>query len=176
MAKWMHVIIVLLLSVTFTSCGNQKPQSETSPTLSFNPENLIIPDKGGRKVRGQVLYLPVYSNIPYLKESKYDLSAFLAVHNTDLRHEIKITKVYFFNTQGRLVKSYVSSEQKVTPLSTVIFEVSRDDKSGTGANFLVEWIADQQVNEPLVESVMKDLKGNVGISFLSTGRVIREIQ
>ncbi|MBN2282688.1 MAG: DUF3124 domain-containing protein [Deltaproteobacteria bacterium] len=41
--------------------------------------------------------------------------------------------------------------------------------------FIVEWMAHQPVNEPLIESVMKDLSGNSGMSFLSTGRVIREI-
>lgn len=41
--------------------------------------------------------------------------------------------------------------------------------------FIFEWMAHQPVNEPLIESVMKDLSGNSGMSFLSTGRVIREI-
>jgi hypothetical protein len=40
----------------------------------------------------------------------------------------------------------------------------------------VEWIADHPVNEPLIESVMKDLSGNLGLAFLSHGKVIREIQ
>jgi len=40
----------------------------------------------------------------------------------------------------------------------------------------VEWVADQPVNEPLIESIMKDLAGNVGLSFLSQGRVIREMK
>ena len=54
--------------------------------------------------------------------------------------------------------------------------VPRTDQSGTGANFLVEWISEKPVTEPLVESVMKDLGGNLGLSFLSHGKVIREAQ
>jgi len=120
--------------------------------------------------------MPIYSNIPYQEKQHYDLSAFLAIHNTDLTHQIKITKVDYFNTDGHRVKSFIASDRKINPLATVIFTISKQDQSGTGANFLVEWMADLPVNEPLVESVMKDLSGNLGLSFLSTGRVIREIQ
>ena len=149
--------------------------SNPSP-VSFNSETLKIPDGGVRKVRGQVLYMPIYSNIPYGDKHNLDLSAFLAVHNTDLKHQSKITKADFFNTDGRLVKSFISSDQQINPLATVIFTILQKDQSGTGANFLVEWMADQPVNEPLIESIMKDLSGNRGISFLSQGRIIREIQ
>jgi hypothetical protein len=110
------------------------------------------------------------------KLKNYDLSAFLAVHNTDLKHQIKITKVDYFNTDGKLIKSFVSSDQQINPLATMIFTIPKEDQSGTGANFLVEWMADQKVNEPLIESIMKDLSGPKGISFLSQGRIIREIK
>lgn len=176
MRKLLLIFFIFPLAASFISCENRKPQTETkTPVISFNPETLKIPDKGGRKLKGQVLYMPVYSNIPFLKKEKYDLSAFLAIHNTDLDNKIKITMVNFFNTEGRLVKIYVDSEQHIKPLATAIFEVSTDDQSGTGANFLVEWTAEKPVNAPLIESVMKDLKGNSGLSFLSTGRIIREI-
>lgn len=171
-----RIFFILLIAASFISCENRQTQTETKPpSTPFNPETLKIPDQGGRKLRGQVLYMPVYSNIPFQKKEKYDLSAFLAIHNTDLYSDIKLTMVNFFNTEGKLVKVYIDQEQHIKPLATAIFEVSKADHSGTGANFLVEWVAEQPVNAPLVESVMKDLKGNLGLSFLSTGRIIREI-
>ncbi len=177
MSKWIQISLALFLVVTLLSCNDHDSKREnSSPTLAFNPETLKIPDKGGRKLRGQVLYMPVYSNIPYQEKRDFDLSAFLAIHNTDLQHQIKVTKVDFFNTEGRLVKSFIASEQRLNPLATVIFTVLKNDRSGTGANFLVEWMADQPVNAPLLESIMKDLSGNIGLSFLSTGRIIREIE
>jgi hypothetical protein len=177
MTKKMQIILILLIAVTFISCKNQESGTENnSLPISFNPETLKIPDTGGRKLRGQVIYMPVYSNIPDREKKNYDLSAFLAVHNTDLKHKIKITKVDYFNTDGRLIKSFISSDQQINPLATMIFTISREDQSGAGANFLVEWMADQQVNEPLVESIMKDLSGTKGISFLSQGRIVREIK
>ncbi len=177
MLKWIQIILIPLFFVTLTSCEKQESVKENnSLPVSFNIETLKIPDKGVRKIRGQVLYMPIYSNIPYLKEKHYDLSAFLAIHNTDLQNRIKITKVDFFNTDGKLIKHYITSDQQIDPLATVIVTVPQKDQSGTGANFLVEWIADAPVTLPLIESVMKDLSGNLGLAFLSTGRVIREIE
>lgn len=176
MIKLVRILLVFLVAVLFISCESRKQETESKPiSTQFNPEIMKIPDKGGRKLKGQVLYMPVYSNIPFLQKQKYDLSAFIAIHNTDLTNRIKVTMVNYFDTEGKLVKTYIGSEQYLNPLSTAIFEVSMDDQSGTGANFLVEWISEKPVNEPLIESVMKDLKGNLGLSFLSTGRILREV-
>lgn len=176
MAKWIRIILIFLLAVIFISCENQESRTgNSSKPVSINPETLKIPDTGGRKLRGQLLYMPVYSNIPYLEKQNYDLSSFLAVHNTDLKHKIRITKVDYLNTDGRLIMSFISSDQQINPLATMIFKVPKEDH-GVGANFLVEWTANQPVNEPLIESIMKDLSGNKGISFLSQGRIIRELE
>jgi len=177
MTKWIKIITIILLTITFMSCKNKEslPQN-SSLTTSFNPESLTIPAKGGRMLRGQLLYMPIYSNIPFRKELNYDLSAFLAIHNTDLKNQITVTKVDFFNADGKIIKNFISSEQQIKPLATVIITISKEDQSGTGANFLVQWMADQPVNEPLIESIMTGLSGNLGLSFLSAGRIIREVQ
>lgn len=75
-----------------------------------------------------------------------------------------------------VVKNFISGDHQLKPFATAISTIPKQDQSGTGANFLVEWTADQPVSEPLIESVMKDLSGNLGLSFLSLGKVIREIQ
>jgi len=176
MDKLIRIALVVMLAMPLVCCKNRESGSvDNLQSVPFDPATLKIPDQGGRKLRGQVLYMPIYSNIPHMEKQHYDLSAFLAIHNTDLKNRIKVTKVDFFNTDGRLVRSFISSDQQVNPLATIIFTISQKDQSGTGANFLVEWIADQPVNEPLVESIMKDLSGNLGLSFLSQGRIIREI-
>ncbi len=179
--KWVKIIPILFLIVTFASCitqeSAQKSKTEnSSPAVSFNPDTLKIPDKGGKKLKGQVLYMPIYSNIPSNYKQQRNLSAFLAIHNTDLNNQIKITKAVFFNTHGKVVKSFISKEQAIKPLATFIMTIPREDQSGTGSNFIVEWIAERSVNEPLIESIMTDLSGNLGLSFLSSGRIIREIQ
>ena len=177
MTKKIHIVLLLFLFAALIACKNEESKAISDPLpISVNSKMLKIPDQGGRKLRGQVLYMPVYSNIPHLKKNDYNLSAFLAIHNTDLDHQIKITRIDYFNTDGRFIKSFISADQQILPFATMILPVAKEDRSGTGANFLVEWISDQPVNEPLIESVMKDLSGNKGISFLSQGRIIREIK
>jgi hypothetical protein len=50
---------------------------------------------------------------------------------------------------------------------------STDTSGGSGANFIVEWIAQTQISEPIVEAVMIGTESNRGISFVSAGKVIK---
>ncbi len=169
--------LILLTIISLSSCtGKESPPSDGTAGQTFNPEVLKVADAGINKVRGQVLYVPIYSNIPDRENKRFDLSAFIAIHNTDLKNRIKITKVLYFNNDGKLVKDFLAAEHSLSPLAAMNFHVPQSDTSGTGANFLVEWLADTPVSEPLVESVMLNLEGNKGISFLSKGRVIREVR
>ncbi|WP_243348515.1 DUF3124 domain-containing protein [Parabacteroides sp. FAFU027] len=179
--KYPAIIFILTLSLLgVMSCTNKdehQPEKKQR-NLPFDPKSLIIKENSdAKKLRGQVLYIPVYSNVPYHKQSKqFDLSAFVAIHNTDLNHPIRITKVLFFNNDGKLVANYLPKPVNVQPLGSTNYFIPEKDQSGTGANFLVEWMSDIPVNEPLIESVMLGLTHGQGVSFSSTGKVIREMK
>jgi hypothetical protein len=49
-----------------------------------------------------------------------------------------------------------------------------DTQGGSGANFLVEWQAETEVNEPIMEGVMIGAAGQQGISFTSRGKAIKK--
>jgi hypothetical protein len=169
--------MIILTMISLSSCtGKESPPGDGKTGQTFSPAALKVVDGGISKVSGQVVYVPIYSNIPDRDNKHFDLSAFLAIHNTDLLNTIKITKVLFFNNDGKLVKEFLAAERSLAPLAAVNFNIPQSDTSGTGANFIVEWIADKPVSEPLIESVMLNLEGNKGISFLSRGKVIREIK
>jgi Protein of unknown function (DUF3124). len=164
-------------ALSLSGCGREAKQStKGAQAPTFDPSSLAVPDSGGHKLRGQVLYMPAYSSIPYKNGSYYDLGAFLAVHNTDLSAPISIRKADFFDTEGKLVESFVAEPRVLGPMATALFTVSQKGQKGAGANFLVEWTSEAPVSEPLIESVMKDLGSNLGISFLSQGRVVRELK
>ena len=56
------------------------------------------------------------------------------------------------------------------PLETIEFLVERRDSSGgSGANFLVQWTAETEVDRPLIEAVMVGTAGTLGISFREAG-------
>lgn len=169
---------VLLITLIFGfSCKKEKGDSNNQQkNIAFKPSELIVPDNNSEKKRGQVLYLPVYSNIPYQDETRvYNLSAFITIHNTDFFSPVTITKVLFFNNDGILIKNFLDSAKILPPLAASIFFIPEHDKSGTGANFIIEWISDSLVTEPLVESVMVSLSTGQGVSFLSTGKILREV-
>jgi len=49
-----------------------------------------------------------------------------------------------------------------------------DVSGGFGANFIVRWDADRIINSPIIECVMIGSTVGQGISFVSSGQVIRE--
>jgi len=124
--------------------------------------------------------LPVYSNMPHdYNNQKYfsDMSAFAAIHNTDLQNKITLTQVLYFNTNGKLIHDFLKGKpQIVDPLATVDYYIPFEDKSGTGANFLIEWKSDISVNEPLIESITAKLVSNQSAAFVNQGKIIREIK
>jgi hypothetical protein len=72
------------------------------------------------------------------------------------------------------MKSYLTQPITLKPMASTRFIVKESDsKGGSGANFLVEWRAETEVNEPIMEGVMIGAAGQQGISFISRGKAIR---
>ena len=44
---------------------------------------------------------------------------------------------------------------------------------GLGANFIVEWVAQTEVSEPVIEAIMIGSSFQQGISWISPGKVIK---
>jgi len=172
--------VIFLLLVIVVSCNSKKQRNNTAQqNLSdFDPQVYELKDNSVNLVKGQVLYMPIYSNIPHFMDSVViDMSAFVAFHNTDFYNSVRLLKVQYFDTKGRLVRDFLPNETKVLkPLETADFYVPYQDKSGTGANFLIEWKADSLVTEPLVESITINTKLQNTVAVLSHGKVIKEIR
>jgi hypothetical protein len=168
------IFLFAMVLITF-SC--KKAPDKLIPEGVFYADSLSIYNPV-KLVRGQNLYLPIYSNIPHNEgQNFYDLSAFVAVHNTDLKNSISITKVYYFDNDGNLVKDFLKGEKIVLKaLGATNFFIPSSDKSGIGANFIIEWKSDSLVNEPLIESVMVSLTSGQGVSFLSKGKILNEMR
>ncbi|MFZ0484844.1 MAG: DUF3124 domain-containing protein [Desulfobacterales bacterium] len=123
---------------------------------------------------GQIIYVPAYSHI-YIgnRETPFLLTVTLSIRNIDPKHQIKITLVDYYETQGRLLKKYVEKPVILNPLESLRYVVPERDKAGgSGANFIVEWKSNKFINPPIVESIMISTKSNQGVSFTSRGQVI----
>ncbi|MBU0729871.1 MAG: DUF3124 domain-containing protein [Proteobacteria bacterium] len=123
---------------------------------------------------GQSIYVPAYSHI-YSgdRERPFFLTVTLSIRNIDPRHQINITIIDYYETQGRVLKKYIDKPAILKPLGSLRYVIPQSDKTGgSGANFIVEWEAEQLVNPPIVETVMIGTQSQQGISFTSRGRVI----
>ncbi|MBI5667136.1 MAG: DUF3124 domain-containing protein [Chloroflexi bacterium] len=163
---------LLLASLLIAGCGQTvTPAVPAAPTLSADQlADLNI-------VTGQLVFVPAYSEIVSDSSPNLRLSTTLAVHNTDTDDTIIIRSVRYYDTDGDLVREFIDTPIQLQPLATAGFFVPTDDTTGGwGANFLVEWVAEKPVYEPVIEAVMVSSRGTEGVSFISPGRVISEQQ
>jgi hypothetical protein len=149
---------------------------EFSVTAPVDSEIIVIQDLD--ITTGQTIYVPAYSEIYYAdKERTINLSITLSVRNTDLTHPIFLTSVRYYDNNGHLVNEYLPQPRRLGVLASTDFFVDTGDQTGgIGANFIVEWVAEQPVYEPVVEAVMLSTTGTQGISFTSLGRVVTQIK
>ncbi len=166
-------VIALLAFALLAACSEQAPPAseplvapaEHSP--SYNSAN---------HVTGQVLYVPVYSHVYQNKEKRpFNLVATLSVRNTDLSQSIQVTSIRYYSSEGSLVRNYLDEPLELTPLASADFVVDEHDDRGSGTSFIVEWVARQQVSEPVVEAVMISVVQSQGLSFTEPARLIRTI-
>jgi hypothetical protein len=126
--------------------------------------------------KGQTVYVPVYSNIfTAPKQIPFHLANILSIRNTDMFNAIQLTSADYYDTKGRLVRQYYNRPITLAPLeSTYIYLPEDDVVGGFGANFIVRWVSSKEVNAPIIECLMIGMKGGQGISFVSSGQVIKE--
>lgn len=167
------IIFSLLVAVVLAACETQLGTSSDQPQSArpINNRQLQI-------VTGQRVYVPAYSEIFFGSASQtIPLTVTLAIHNADLDTPIIIQSVRYYDTEGQLVRNFVEDPLELAPIATNGFVIEENDTSaGWGANFIVEWVAEEPVYEPVIEAVMVSARGTHGISLLSVGRVLSEIR
>ena len=169
--KW---LIFLLGTIFLFGCNSQNVDS---PPISLSQEEAIdIQDLD--ITSGQTIFVPAYSEVHYASEGRtIDLAVTLSIHNTDFTNPIIITSVSYYNTQGQLIKEYLPQPQRLGPMASADFFVDAGEQTGgVGTNFIVEWVAEQPVYEPVVETLMLNTSGTQGLLFTSPGRVIKQVK
>ena len=125
---------------------------------------------------GQRVYVPAYSEITGFDQSTFLLAVNLSVRNTDIEGAITLTSVAYYDNDGTRLGEYLSEAHVIPAMGSATYLVSQRDRAGgTGANFLVEWRAEESVSEPIIEAVMVGMLGNHSVSFRSPGRVVEEL-
>ena len=165
----LYVATVVLLLTSTTLAADQYTQS----LHRFREQAQAIAGAERKVAVKQTIYVPAYSHIYYYSRNhRIYLAITLSIRNTDLKHPILVMSVRYYDTPGQLIREYLDRPKQLAPLESIDFVVEeRDTSGGAGANFIVEWMAEERVNDPVVEAVMIS-SGTQGISFVSPGRVI----
>ncbi|MCG6189221.1 DUF3124 domain-containing protein [Maribellus maritimus] len=163
-----HTIFLLILVFLF-SCSKEK-ENKIGESLGWSKREISLPTNNSLSTGRS--YLSVYSDIYDLTdETKHLLTSTVSIRNTSVNDSIFVTKADYFNTHGKLIRSYVDSPVYLTPMETVEIVIHRrDNLGGSGANFIFEWAVKNPKYEPLFEAVMIWTTGNQGISFTTSGK------
>lgn len=164
-------LFIVFTAWLLVGCGvATEPAPLTAGSLQF------VTGRDLRVVTGQMVYVPAYSEVFFGREGlNMELAVTLAIHNTDLNAPIIIQSVRYYDTYGNVVRDYISDPVEVPPLATTGFLVEDSDRSGGwGSNFVVEWVAEEPVYEPIIEAIMVSTRGTQGVSMISIGRVISQ--
>lgn len=177
------LIIVLVPLTCYVFFLENRLASFESSLEHSPPQELVADERQPRDFQtrwvdpseGQWVYVPVYSHVYNSDRKPLLLTITLSVRNTSRDQEITINAVQYFNTKGKMVRSYLEKPVRLPAMGTTEILVDREDVTGgSGANFLVQWSAQTAVTEPLVEAVMIDTRSQPGVSFVRRGVVISE--
>lgn len=177
LAGGLVLLALLMVFVTWLALSVQNGLESLEDKLG-DQSVVVLPGEGTpgiEIVKGQAIYVPVYSHIYADGGKRYLLETTLSIRNTDPDQPISVRSVKYFGTDGEMLKEYVDGEMPLAALATAEFLVEKHDVSGgSGANFIVQWDAEEPVYEPLIEAVMIGFAGPKGISFTSPGRVLAD--
>lgn len=166
-------LLLLFLVVTLLSCTKPDSQNDQAPVVSaytkMDSSQVINSSKG------QTVYIPIYSHIPVFNKEILSLRAILSVRNTSDKENLIIAKIDYYDTNGKLLKSYLDQPISLAKMATYEVEVSSLDISGgTGANFIVKWDSTKEISSPIIESLMYGANGHHSYSFISRGQIVEK--
>ena len=173
------LLMSLMCSIILTACDEFKPGNE-----KLQPKNMedsssfyLLKENDLSLTLKKTVYIPVYSEIYVAGGGRLNLAITLSVRNTDFNYPLIVNKVNYYNSAGKLIENYLEVPYLLEPMASTYFFVSQSDaRGGAGANFIVNWSANKQANKPVIEAVMAGSTGTQGMSFMSSGREIKNNQ
>jgi hypothetical protein len=158
-------IYLILACAAITACSSYEGKEEMPPEEKWS-ERLASISNHDSLIQGSS-YLSVYSHIYSGSEHRtHNLTAMISMRNTSKYERVFMKKAEYFNTEGRMVKSYIKNPIYIDPMETIeimIFE--EDEHGGTGGNFVFDWATPDSDNKPFIEGVMMSTNRNKAMAF-----------
>ena len=167
---FLPAIIFLTLLIAFIYNGARINNLEEQRQISPISNRYSMGNQDIKIINSQTVYVPIYSHINRSSGTPQLLEATLSIRNSDPKNSITLLSARYYDTEGQELQNYYKEPKVLKPLqSTEILVEKTDTRGGSGANFIIEWVADIPVYEPVIEAIMVSNSNN-SISFKSTGR------
>ncbi|WP_163707786.1 DUF3124 domain-containing protein [Mangrovibacterium lignilyticum] len=168
----------LLLIVLFflLSCQSGKKE-ENLKKMNHPSHQYTFVDLGSEAVGYlEIDYIPIYSDIYHIDGTKrFLLTSTLSIRNTSLTDTVYVFGADYNDSYGKLLRKYTDSTISLKPLESIEFVVEhKEDQGGAGASFLVEWGADKNASQLLIQAVMTGTSNQQGLSFLTEAKIIKQ--
>ena len=168
--------VLLLVSIILLSCQPEKKAENLKKMQHPSHQYSFVDLNSGAVKYLETDYIPVYSDIYHMDGTKrFLLTSTLSVRNTSLTDTVYIFSANYNDSYGKQLRKYIDSTILLKPLESVEFVVEyEEDKGGAGASFIVEWGADKNSNQLLIQAVMTGTSNQQGLSFLTEAKVIKQ--
>ena len=167
-----------LVCLTLLGCEPEtdEPSSLLAPSPGFDGLGTVfkaVSESPGGPSR--LVYVPVYSRLFLSEVTYWELAASLSIRNTDPDQSITVYEIDYYDTAGNLLQQYLETPHELDPMATVTLTLPQSDvRGGAGANFLVRWSGNNDINVPIIEVVMAGKRGTQSFSFIRAGQEIVE--
>ena len=173
-----YLSLCVLVCLVIFGCDMQAEKSPTPlvPESGFDGLGSVFnPVSDVSDGPSHLVYVPVYSRLFLSKTDYWELAASLSIRNIDPDQVITVHEIGYFDTAGKLLEQYLVTSHKLDPMATVTLTLPQKDvRGGSGANFLVRWSGDDDVNKPIIDVVMAGIRGTQSFSFIRSGQEITE--
>ncbi len=156
------------LMLIFISCTSQAEQ-QANEEVKWNMVENNLPESS-TMLTGET-YLSLYPEL-YTQSKKTMLSftSTVSIRNISRTDTLYLLSGEYYNTQGDKIKDYFATPVYVKPLETIEIIVRfEDDKGGSGANFIFDWMVPSKNSIPLIEGLMVSTMASQGMSFSTAG-------
>lgn len=173
LAKRLGTGLLICACVLLSGC-TQQDSAEIKPPQSWQTHlETIEPSQTLNPYVEETIYVPIYSHIYHEDDTRFTLlTGTLSIRNTDSTTPIILKSVKYYASDGKLLKDLCPQPVSLGAMATADIVVPRThSQGGSGANFVVDWIAQKQVSEPLAEAVMISSGSAQDLSFVSRGVV-----
>lgn len=176
----LQFFLILLVIFLYSGCNEDYQQQQESYKYEIKKrkndqlEHFYKVDKRvDSSFENKTFYVPVYSHIYTSDENYVKMGITLSIRNTHLLEDLYIEAIDYYNTEGKLVKSYISQPHILKAMSSIDFIVALDDMSGgNGAKFLVKVASKNQISMPVIQAIMIHSVGNNNFSFVTDGYIV----